>query len=212
MEITHALLAIAVAVTLGAISPGPSFLMVARTSIARPRFHGLAAALGMGAGGVLFAALAMTGLHLVFGAIPWIYVAVKLLGGTYLIFLGYVIWRHAATPLHLDSDSAIEVRATLLRSFCLGLVTQLSNPKTAVVYASIFVSLLPRDVPLWTVVAVPLLVFSIETAWYSIVAMAFSAARPRAAYVRWKGWVDRTAGAVMALLGTKLIVSAHEAT
>lgn len=211
MDIAHSLVAIGVAVTLGAISPGPSFLMVARTAIARSRVDAVAVALGMGAGGVVFAGLAMLGVHLVLGAVPWIYLALKLMGGTYLIILGCAIWRHAATPLHFPSETGWHARRTLLRSFCLGLVTQLSNPKTAVVYASIFVSLLPPDVPPGTMLAVPLLVFVIEAAWYSVVAVAFSTAHPRAAYLRWKGWIDRTAGAVMALLGTKLIASAQEA-
>ena len=51
-------LGIAGAVALGAMAPGPSFVFVVRTSIAATRADGLAAALGMGAGGVTFAALA----------------------------------------------------------------------------------------------------------------------------------------------------------
>src|SRR5438045_4260555 len=110
MQMTHALLAIGVALALGAMSPGPSFLMVARTSIAQSRLHGVAAAFGMGAGGVLFGGLALLGVHLVFGAVPWVYLAVKLMGGAYLIFLGYVIWRDASTPLNAVSDTAMHKR------------------------------------------------------------------------------------------------------
>ena len=55
-------LGILAAVTLGAISPGPSFVFVARSAVALSRAEGLAAALGMGIGGVGFAALALLGL------------------------------------------------------------------------------------------------------------------------------------------------------
>ena len=55
------LLGITGAITVGAMSPGPSFLMVARTAVASSRSAGLAAALGMGAGGVLFAVAALAG-------------------------------------------------------------------------------------------------------------------------------------------------------
>lgn len=41
--------------------------------------------------------------------------------------------------------------------------------------------------------------------WYALVAIAFSAERPRQHYLRSKLWLDRTAGAVMGLLGLKLI-------
>jgi threonine/homoserine/homoserine lactone efflux protein len=55
MEIAVAVLSIAGAITLGAMSPGPSFIMVARTALAVSRTDGVAAAFGMGTGGVLFA-------------------------------------------------------------------------------------------------------------------------------------------------------------
>src|SRR5262249_42673601 len=55
IEGVFAVLSIAGAITLGAMSPGPSFVLVARTSVARSRADGLAMALAMGVGGVLFA-------------------------------------------------------------------------------------------------------------------------------------------------------------
>ena len=70
----------------------------------------------------------------------------------------------------------------------------MSNPKAAVVYASIFISLLPHEVPLAATPILPLVIFFIEAGWYSVVALALSAPSPRAAYLRWKVWVDRAAG------------------
>jgi threonine/homoserine/homoserine lactone efflux protein len=206
METIVSILSIAGAITVGAMSPGPSFVMVARTAVASSRTDGLAAALGMGVGGVLFAGVALLGLHVVLSAVPWLYLGLKVLGGAYLIFLGYLIWRGARKPLRF-AERVIDDRAiTFLRSFCLGLLTQVSNPKTAVVYASIFVSLLPREVPLSVMLILPLLIFVIEAGWYAIVALALSASSPRAAYLRSKAWIDRAAGGVMTLLGIKLIV------
>lgn len=192
------------------MSPGPSFVMVARTALAVSRADGLAAALGMGAGGVVFAAAALLGLHIVLGSVAWLYLLVKVLGGAYLVYLGYAIWRGAKQPLALAENQGDNRAGTFRRSFWLGLVTQLSNPKTAVVYASIFVSLLPREIPAWVMFVLPLLIFAIETGWYSIVALALSAPSPRAAYLRSKTWVDRIAGGVMAALGVKLIAGARQ--
>ncbi|HEX6692166.1 MAG TPA: LysE family transporter, partial [Burkholderiales bacterium] len=196
---------IAGAITLGAISPGPSFVMVARTAVASSRADGLAAALGMGVGGVIFAAAALLGLHVVLTAVPWLYLGLKVLGGAYLLFLGAMIWRGARKPLAIAEDAPAR---TSRRAFWLGLATQISNPKTAVVYASIFISLLPREVPLAAALILPLLIFVIEAGWYSIVALALSAPSPRAAYLRSKTWVDRAAGCAMGLLGAKLVVDA----
>ena len=68
-----------------------------------------------------------------------------------------------------------------------------------------FAALLPPSLPGWIYVALPLLIFTIETSWYAVVAVLFSAERPRAAYLRSKRWIDRLAGTVMGLLGLRLI-------
>jgi threonine/homoserine/homoserine lactone efflux protein len=210
MDNAVALLSIAGAMVVGAMSPGPSFLMVARTAVASSRAHGVAAALGMGAGGVLFALAALSGLQAILAAVPALYVFLKAVGGTYLIYLGFRIWRGAARPLAISDGSGPLPPRHWARSFLLGFGTQVSNPKTAIVYASIFAALLPRAAPAWFFVAVPLIIFAIETLWYSIVAFVLSTAAPRAAYLRYKVWIDRTAGGVMALLGGKLVVSAAD--
>ncbi|MDQ0071398.1 threonine/homoserine/homoserine lactone efflux protein [Variovorax boronicumulans] len=210
MDTTLSLLGIAGAMTVGAMSPGPSFVMVARTAVAS-RSDGLAAALGMGAGGLVFAIAALAGLQAAFLAVPGLYLAIKGFGGAYLIYLGFRIWRGARQPLAMTQDAdapSTRRRGRGRRTFLLGLATQVSNPKTAVVYASIFAAFLPREVPLVLALAVPAVIFCIETGWYAIVALALSSAAPRSAYLRYKVWIDRAAGGVMGLLGLRLVWSA----
>lgn len=211
MENAVAILSIAGAISLGAMSPGPSFIMVARTALAGSRTDGVAAALGMGVGAVAFAVAAVLGLQAVLGTVPSLYVLVKVLGGAYLLYLGYLVWRGANEPLALAATrTESNGKSALRRSFLLGLGTQVSNPKTAVVYASIFVSLLPRELPASMMLGLPLLVFAIETGWYSLVALALSESSPRATYLRSKSRLDRVAGGVMAALGIKLVVGARQ--
>jgi threonine/homoserine/homoserine lactone efflux protein len=203
-------LSIATAIAVGAMSPGPSFVMVARTAMASTRSDGVAAALGMGMGGAIFSIAALLGLHALFASVPWIYAGMKIAGGLYLVYLGYRIWQGAKAPLMIAENAGRQVCGTLRRSFLLGLGTQLGNPKTAIVYASIFAALLPRNLPSAFIVVLPALIFCIEAGWYAIVAVMLSAASPRHAYLRYKLWVDRTAGGVMALLGLKLVHAAGE--
>jgi threonine/homoserine/homoserine lactone efflux protein len=178
--------------------------MVVRTAVAKSRADGLAAAFGMGIGGVIFCALALFGMRAVFAQAEWLYIAFKLAGGCYLIYLAWRIWRSADQPLVQDGAAIVEGR--LFRSFLLGLGTQLSNPKTLVFYGSVF-ALLPADLPVWGDLVLPPVIMAIETGWYTLVALAFSLPQPRATYLRWKGRIDRVAGAVMAALGVKLLLS-----
>ncbi|MEO7885550.1 MAG: LysE family transporter, partial [Polaromonas sp.] len=85
----------------GAVSPGPSFVQVARIAVSRSRADGLAAALGMGLGALVFAALALAGLQALLAALPGVYMALKVIGGLYLMWIAFHIWRGARHPLEM---------------------------------------------------------------------------------------------------------------
>lgn len=201
-----ALLSILGTLAIGAVSPGPSFVLVARTSIAASRRAGLAAAFGMGVGGVVFASLALLGLHALLTQVAWLYLALKVGGGLYLVHLAVCIWRGASEPISVPAGAVAADGA--LRSFWIGLATQISNPKTAIVYGSIFAALLPASPPAWILLVLPPSVFLVKTGWYAIVAVAFSAGRPRAAYLSSKAWIDRLAASVIGALGVRLVLEA----
>ena len=211
MDTLFAIAGIAVTLFIGAAIPGASFLMVARTAIAFSRADGLAAALGMGAGGLIFGVLAALGLKAIFAQTAWLFVAFKIFGGGYLLYFAVALWRDAARPMATNgADAAGERprRAGWRRSFAFGFMTQLSNPKTVLIYTGIFAAFMPQAMPGWGFAVLLPLIFAIEFGWYAIVAVAFSAARPRAAYLGAKGWIDRAAGAVIGALGAKLVLDA----
>lgn len=198
------LLGIIIAIGIGAMSPGPSFVLVSRISVGNSRLHGLAAAIGMGLGGAFFAVLALAGLVALLEQVEWLYLVLKCAGGLYLVYLGIAIWRGAREPIELASANG-RGALSVARALVLGLVTQVSNPKTAVVYASIFAALMPQEPPLALVLSLPPLILLIEAGWYAVVAIAFSAPRSQQAYLNGKLWVDRLAGAVIGALGLRLI-------
>lgn len=202
-----ALLGIAMTLSVGTMSPGPSFVMVARTAVSASRADGVAAALGMGVGGVLFAIAALLGLNGLLQAVPSLYVALKVAGGVYLAYLGVRIWRGAGAALPMSADGPV-AGVSWRRSFLFGLTTQVSNPKTAIVYASVFAAFMPAAPTVGFDLAVCAAVFVIEAGWYGIVAVVLSSARPRGVYLRAKSVIDRLAGGVMVLLGLRLVTSA----
>ena len=209
MTPSSAVLAILFSLLLGAMIPGPSFVVVARNAIGISRADGLAAALGMGVGGIFFGGIALAGLYTLLVAVEWLYIGLKIAGGLYLIYIASKIWRGAAQPLQMPAQGNAPVRTRSARkSFWLGLTTQLSNPKTAIWYGSIFAALLPQHPPLWCYFVLPPMVFAIEAGWYTIVALGFSSQGPREMYLRAKKWIDRVAASVIAALGLRLVLAA----
>lgn len=99
--------------------------------------------------------------------------------------------------------------ATLTNSVVLGLTTQISNPKTAIVYASNFSVALPGDPSYGFGLGCVGIIFIIEAGWYSAVALLFSSRRPRARYLASKVVFDRLAATVMEMLGLKILSEAR---
>jgi threonine/homoserine/homoserine lactone efflux protein len=194
------------ALVLGCISPGPSFLFVARTSVAVSRRAGIAASAGMGLGASIICTLALLGVRAVLAQAEWLYVTFKLLGGMYLCYLAWRLWRAGQVAM-VESTEALQPPATAgtNRSFWLALATQLSNPKTLIVISGIFAALLPSRIPAWMYWTIPLIDIVMETSWYIFVAVALSSRGPRLVYLSARNTIDRAAGCVIGILGLRLI-------
>jgi threonine/homoserine/homoserine lactone efflux protein len=197
-----AFLAFAGLTLLGAVSPGPAVLMSARTGLTEGFRTGAMLAVGIGAGAVFWASAAMFGLNLLFDYAPGLLRALKVLGGAYLVWMGWKLWQAAPQPL--DSTDARAVPRSGLSAFRLGLMTQLANPKPAVLLSAIFLGTVPPDTPYWVYIALLVVLFLNETVWNTIVARIFSLDRTRGVYISLKTVIDRTFGGMLALLGVKI--------
>ncbi|WP_342325393.1 LysE family transporter [Kosakonia sp. BYX6] len=89
------------------------------------------------------------------------------------------------------------------KTFRDGLVIQLSNPKTAFVFASVFTALRPANISSAFYCIIPLMSFVIDAGWYALVSILLSSAKPR----RVKTAIDKTSATVLSQLGIKLIFS-----
>ena len=185
-----------------AISPGPSFVVSVRTAAAEGFGVASALALGFGLGAALWASAAMAGLALLFELVPVLFATMKLVGAAFLLFIAWMMWRHAADPLEQPAVAARPRSA--LGAIRFGFVTFASNPKPAVFFGAVFAGLVPPDAPLAWKAAILAAVFLNETLWYVVVARVFSLPRARAAYTRAKTWIDRAFGTLIALFAAKI--------
>ena len=188
------------------MSPGPSFLVVARTAVGTSRTAAAWTALGMGFGTIVWAVAALAGLKLLFASVPALYTLLKIAGAAYLIYLAIMLWRHASDPFDAGHGAATPLNQTRGGAIRRGFLTQMSNPKPAIFFGSIFITLVPPDAgPLFYALIVPL-VFVNEAGWYLAVAMALSTRRLQAAYARAKPILDRGAGTLLAGLSARLVL------
>lgn len=191
---------------LAVMSPGPSFLITVRTAVAQSRMAGVKVALGLGAGTVIWAVAALLGLNVLFHAFPPLFIAMKVVGALFLLWIAFQVLRHSSDPIILDATKTGAVENPFLK----GLLTQLSNPKVVVFFGSIFVAMLPSSVPPWMAIMLVVIVSLNEVWWYSALALFFGSERVRRLYAKAKVWIDRVTGVFLGVLGGRLLFSSAE--
>ncbi|WP_409308419.1 threonine export protein RhtC [Pectobacterium sp. B1J-3] len=190
------------------MSPGPDFFFVSQTAASRSRREAMMGVLGISLGVVVWAAVALLGLHLLLQQMAWLHSAITLGGGAYLCWMGWQMLRSARRKAQLETtqESAV-VLPQRGKTFIRGLLTNLANPKALIYFGSVF-SLFVGDsvgsVERWGIFAL----ITIETfMWFSLVALVFALPAMRRGYQRMAKWVDGVAGILFTGFGLHLIFS-----
>lgn len=141
------MIAFAAATLLFAYMPGPALLYTAAQTIARGRRAGFLAALGIHLGCYAHVFAAAAGLSVMFTAVPMLYLALKIAGACYLIWLGLGLILKRDEPGEMPTITARSNR----RAFIDSVIAELLNPKVAL----FFIAFLPQftdaasSVPIW---------------------------------------------------------------
>ena len=188
----------------GCATPGPSFVGITQISARHGLRNGLAAVAGLMVACWVYCAIVLSGLTVLFQLVPWLYGALKLAGGLYLIWIGVHLLRGKTGASGIVAG--IAETPTLRQSFRKGLLVGLTNPKAMVYFASIFTLFLHPDDPAWfAAAAVGIVTFDVIV-WFGFVGLMFSRPPVRRAYDRMQAFIERAAGAVMMAFGARLVL------
>ncbi len=190
--------AIAVALALIVIVPGPNVFVVMTTAVA-DRNHGIRAALGVSTGDMIWATGALIGLGALLANARPVFEVIRWAGVAYLLWYAVRLWR---TPPTATSD----VVAPSRRPFLNGLLIDLANPKAAVFFTTLFASLLPSSFGVAFGIAVLGVVAVIVYGWYLLLALVLSQPALQRSYRRATRTIDRVAAVVVGGFGIRLAV------
>lgn len=116
------------------LTPGPNMIYLVSRSITQGRRAGMISLGGVALGFLVYLLAANLGLSVVFLAVPGLYVAVKLAGAAYLAHLAWNALRPGGVPVFAPRDAPHD---SPRRLFTMGLMTNLLNPKIAIMYLSL---------------------------------------------------------------------------
>ncbi|CDZ36330.1 Amino acid exporter [Neorhizobium galegae bv. officinalis] len=201
------LLSVATIWAVACITPGPNTLLVMRYALTAPRRVPILAAMGTITGTLCWGFAGWLGINALFQAAPFAYVALKIVGGLYLVWLGLKIFLDARKSRQSADIVAARIEVPLKTAYRMGLATNLANPKSALFVASLFAATMPAGTPFLYGLAAIAVMVAVSTVYYTFLVALITHRTVAAAYLKAKKKIDLGVGMVFVGFGTKLLMS-----
>ncbi len=189
------------------LAPGQDTLYILGRSIAQGRQIGVASALGISAGGVVHTLAAALGLSAVVATSASAFLALKVVGAVYLVYLGvHMLMTRTAVVGSTDIAGSVN----MWTAFRQGMLTNMLNPKVALFFLALMPQFIELDSPakVGAFIVLGFTFLTTGTVWCLVLALgasrvrSFFANRPRTLQ-----GLSRVSGALFIFLGLRLAAS-----
>jgi threonine/homoserine/homoserine lactone efflux protein len=189
-------------------APGPDMVLVARNTLRDGRRSGTATGVGVALGLVVWTAAASVGLAALLRASEPAFIALRIVGSLYLVYLGVRSLLEALDGARQGNGPAGRTSRAPLRQ---GLISNLGNPKIAVFFTSFLPQFVPaRHPPFFALLVLGLLFAALTLAWLT----GYSALVARAGDLLRRSGIRRAldglTGAVLIAMGGRLALERRE--
>ncbi|MCM6778773.1 LysE family translocator [Nocardia sp. CDC159] len=128
-----AVLGVCVAALGMVLTPGPNMMYLVSRTVSQGRRAGMVSLSGVAVGFLVYLGAATVGITAVFAVVPGLYLTLKLAGAGYLAYLAWKALRGGVSVFEAAELPVDPAR----RLFAMGLVTNLLNPKIAIMYMAL---------------------------------------------------------------------------
>ncbi|MEU4998052.1 LysE family transporter [Streptomyces sp. NPDC021622] len=187
--------------------PGADFAVVVRNALASRR-AGVTCAIGVAGGLLVHTALAVAGVAAVLAAVPTLFRALQIVGGGYVLYLGYRALRSAARARRsagAPGEEATAVGGSLRQGF----LTNALNPKAPITFLSVLPQFVPAGSPAMPrTLLLASIVVALALVWFPVVALLVDRLGRRLRRPRTARAIEGVTGGALSLLGLVLLIEA----
>lgn len=161
--------------------------------------------MGVGLGFGVHILYSVLGLAVVIANATWLLTTIKIIGGAYLIWLGYQGIRAKAKNEVVEIQKLELAPQSHLKTLYKGFLCNVLNPKAPIYLVSVFTLVLSPDMPLWQLSAYGVWMMFLLFMWFATVAFLLSIPKINRQFQKAGHWIDRVLGGAMVALGVKVI-------
>jgi threonine/homoserine/homoserine lactone efflux protein len=212
--VPHQLLPFVLVVGVLTLTPGPDMALVLRNGAGGGARAAWRTGLGCCAGISVYAAASAVGLAAVLAASATAFLAIKLVGAAYLVYLGVMALWHSRSRPRADvaaATAAAPTEPTIFQrgaAFRQGLVSNLLNPKIVLIFLTLipqFVS--PGEPPFRTTTILAATFLAMAVLWWRLFSLAIGALSRLLARDRVHTTIECVTGAVLIALGIRVALT-----
>jgi threonine/homoserine/homoserine lactone efflux protein len=135
--------------------------------------------------------------------------AIKLAGGAYLLYLGFLGLRSRAGAVDgARQETIAPPRAS--RQVLGGFLCNALNPKAPIYFLALFTVVLSPELPWPTLLAYGAWIMLLQWLWFSLVATLFAHRLVRERLIAVRHWIDRAFGVAMVALGIRVLATVRD--
>ncbi|WP_433204254.1 LysE family translocator [Nocardia sp. CA-107356] len=208
MMSTAQVLALSGVMLVGAMSPGPDFVIVTRNAAVSGRRAGVASAIGIALGVFVWSVVTAIGVAGLLAASAVTFTVLKLIGAGYLAVLGLralLAARRGNYPVQIPE---LKSHGTV-HAFRQGLLCNLLNPKVAVFFLALLPQFLPAQPSTIDTLELGVVTTTVCLAWFTLLAVGVGALRHVLNRQRVRRAIDATMGTFMVALGIRIAVQGN---
>ncbi|MED4059700.1 LysE family translocator [Priestia megaterium] len=193
---------------LSGLSPGPDFFLVMKNSLGFGRRIGIATALGVASALFVHVTYTILGFTYIIEKIPSVFIAIKIAGSLYLLWLGFHAIRSVKqNKKQKENGLKASTDKSVKECFREGFICNVLNPKAALFFLSIFSQFISADTDSWMrwiygteiIIAVGL--------WFTFLSTVISYQKFRDFYDKYSHWFDRCLGVILIYFAIFIVYS-----
>jgi len=213
MEILFGFLTVGVISLLGAMSPGPDFVLVTKNSILHSRKTGIYTSVGIGVGILVHVVYSLIGIGLIISQSILLFSILKYIGAVYLLYLGISLLRKRRDNQEVvieKSQNNQDVKISHVKAFREGFLNSALNPKTTIFFLSVFTQIINPNTHVFVQFMYGLEVAIVVFAWFALLSFLLSTNIVKNRFNRVQYYLSKAMGAILVVLGVKVALSSQK--
>ena len=191
---------------LAVMSPGPDFTVVLKQSFSNGRLSAIFTSLGIAVGILLHVLFCIIGIAYVITTTPFLFQIFKYIGVFYLFYIGFKSFFNLS---YNDSiyDNATIKRKTYYKSFLLGLITNVFNPKATIFFLSLFTLIIDISTPIILKISYGVWMSIITGVWFCLVSIFFTSSFSKIFIRKYSALIDKIMGIILMIISIRILLN-----